>query len=138
MRKSSKILVAGAAAVLVATGGSAFTAGNTIASGSKVGYGDTTVSGIAVSDVQYIVSTLDGSKIDKVKFVSTDTTASGSTGTLTIKNSAGSLVVASLSCGTPTADTSTPVKYTFTCDPTTDPAATDVVTVGFTVTKSAV
>jgi hypothetical protein len=138
MRVSTKILVAGAAAALVAAGGSAFTAGNTIASGSKVGYGDTTVSGISVSDVQYVVSATDGSKIDKVKFVSTDSTASNSTGTLTIKDGSGVLVVSSLSCGTPTADTSTPVKYTFTCDPTTDPAATAVVTVGFTVTKSAV
>jgi hypothetical protein len=137
MRKSSKFLVAGAAAVLVATGGSAFTASQTIASGSKVGYGDTTVSGLNVTDVQYVVSTTDGSKIDKVKFVTSDSTAADSDGTLTIKDGGG-VVVVTVSCGTGVSDGAATPKYTYTCDPTTDPNATDVVKVGFTVTKSAV
>lgn len=140
MRKSSKLLVAAAAAGLVATGGSAFTASQSIQAGSKVGYGDTTVSGLTVTDVQYIVSTTDGSKIDKVKFVTADSAATSSKGTLTIRDSAEALVVASLDCGVAVSDgvAAPNTKYIYTCDPTTDPAAVNVVKVGLTVTKNAV
>jgi len=138
MQKSAKILVGLAAAGLIAAGGSAFTASQTIASGSKVGYGDTTVTGINVSDVQYVVSSTDGSKLDKIKFVTSDSAATTSTGTLTVRDSSNALVVSGLSCGNAVSDGEATPKYTFTCDPTTDPAALDVVKVGLTVTKSAV
>ncbi len=141
MHKSIKVVGALAVAGLIA-GGSAFTASQTVASGSKVGYGDTTVSGIAVSDVQYVVSSADGSKIDRIKFVTSDSAATSSTGTLSVRNSADALVSgsASLSCGSGVSDgvAAPNTMYIFTCDPSTDPAAVDVVKVAFTVTKSAV
>ncbi len=140
MQKSTKVLVGLGAGGLIAAGGSALTASQTIASGSKVGYGDTTVTGINVSDIQYVVSNTDGSKIDVFKFVTADSEATSSTGTLTVRNSSDALVVSSVSCGNAVSDgvAAPNTKYVFTCDPATDPAAVDVVKVGLTVTKSAV
>lgn len=138
MHKSTKVLVGLGAAGLIAAGGSALTAGQTMPAGSKVGYGDVTVSGLTVSDIQYVVSSTDGSKIDVIKFVTSDAAAANSKGTLTVSNSTDALVVSGLDCGVAVSDGAATPKYIYTCDPSTDPAAVDVVKVGLTVTKSAV
>jgi hypothetical protein len=62
MRKSSKLLVATAAAALVATGGSAFTAGNTITGDNVAGYGTATVSGATTEVIEHTLSA-DGANI---------------------------------------------------------------------------
>ena len=136
MRKSTKVFGALAVAGVAAVSGSAFTASNTMPTTTpgKVGYGSTTVSGITVDKVEYVVSTADASKIDQVKFVSTDTGAANSTGTLKIMNGT-TVIVGSQSCTLTSAGTA-PVVYTFTCDPSPDPAATDFDTVSLTVTKA--
>jgi hypothetical protein len=64
MRKSSKLLVATAAAALVATGGTAFTASNTVGGDNYAGYGTATVTGATTTGIEHTLST-DGSKIEK-------------------------------------------------------------------------
>lgn len=57
-----KTLVAFAAAGLVAAGGSAFTAGNTVSGDNVAGYGSSTVTGATVEAVEHTLSA-DGSTI---------------------------------------------------------------------------
>lgn len=67
MRNSSRLFVAVAAAGLVAAGGSAFTAGNTVAA-SSAGSGTTAISPYSTSDVQYNANTTDPQNLDSVTF----------------------------------------------------------------------
>jgi hypothetical protein len=67
MRKNFKLLGAVAVAGLVATTGSAFTAGNTIAA-SSAGSGTTAISPYATSDVQYNANATTPTDLDSVKF----------------------------------------------------------------------
>lgn len=131
-----KLLGVGVLVAVVAIAGSAFTASNTMpASGGTAGFGSVTASGITLTGVDYVVSLTDGSKIDKVLFTTT-TDPGTAEGTLSIKDTAGTLVVASQDCGAAVSDGALTPTWAFTCDPTTDPAALDVVTVGFTATKA--
>lgn len=137
-RTKGVIAAAVAIAATVVLTGSAFTASNTMpANGGTAGYGSVTASGVAITGVEYVASLLDGSKLDKVKFTTADADATSMTGTLSIKNSAGTLVVTSQDCGSGVTDGALTPTFTFTCDPATDPAVTDVVTVGFTATMNA-
>jgi uncharacterized protein involved in exopolysaccharide biosynthesis len=137
MRKSSKLFVAVAAAGLVAAGGSAFTASNSLPANDSgsVGYGATTVTGVSVSNISYNADTVDGSKLASVVVTSTDlTNAPGTTGTLTLRNSLDD-VLTTEDCGTAVVDNATtPTKYTYTCTLTPQVNASDVKTVGFTAT----
>lgn len=67
MRSSKKLFVAIAAAGLVAAGGSAFTATNTVAT-SDAGTGAEAISGFAVSDIQYNANDTDPQNLDGVTF----------------------------------------------------------------------
>ena len=136
----TKRLIGAAAAIGVAAAlaGSAFTNSNTMpVSGGTAGYGSVSASGITVTGIEYVASTTDGSKLDKVKVSTADANATSMTGTLSIKDSGGTLVVGSQGCGAGVSNGATPAVYTFTCDPSTDPAVADVVTVGFTATRNA-
>ena len=131
------LLGVGALVAVIAIAGSAFTASNTMpASGGTAGFGSVTASGITLTGVDYVVSLTDGSKIDQVLFTTT-TDPGAAEGTLSIKDGGGTLVVASQDCGAAVSDGDlVSPTWTFTCDPTTDPAALDVVTVGFTATEA--
>ena len=56
MRTSSKLLVAAAAAGLVATGGSAFTASNTVGGENVAGYGTAAVTGAITEVIEHTLS----------------------------------------------------------------------------------
>ena len=87
MRKSSKIIVAGAAAALVAAGGSAFTAGGTGVDDAYVSYDTNTTSGVSVSNVEYAVSSTDASKLSKIVFTTAEDVTTGYKRTLTVNGS---------------------------------------------------
>lgn len=139
MGKNSRLLGAVAVAGLVAASGSAFTTSSSLPpddSGS-VGYGSTTVTGVTVSNIAYRVDTVDGSMLASVVATSEDlNNAFGTTGTLTLRDGAGT-VLTTQDCGKAVADDLTsPTKYTYTCTLSPQVAAVDVKTVGFTATGS--
>jgi hypothetical protein len=68
MRTSIKFLGALAVAGLVAAGGSAFTASNTVAAGQVVGYGSTTITGATVSSMHYTLNDT-GTNVNSVTLV---------------------------------------------------------------------
>lgn len=71
MRKS-RIVLAGVAVATAAAAGTAFTAANTLPTTSTVGYGTTEVTGINVSNVQYVPDTADHSLLSRVVFTTGD------------------------------------------------------------------
>lgn len=113
MRKHTfKRVILGATALSMLFAGSAFTAGNTFATGAtapKTGYGETVVTGATINSLAYNLST-DGSNVDSVDLVlDGDTTDSA----VSIGFNDG----ATTSCGTGTFDdAATPTATTYTCD----------------------
>jgi hypothetical protein len=109
MRKS-RVLLAGVAVAAAAAATSAFTAGNTFATGADtaiVGYGTTSVSGAHITAVHYDRDTTDQSILAKVVW-DTDSDLTGlnaaSGATMTLKN--GAILVGNYPCaitGTSTA-----------------------------------
>jgi hypothetical protein len=130
-----KRLIGAAAAVTAATiiAGTASTAGNTVPANGVAGYGQVTVSGLAVSNVAYVVDSADASKLESIVFTTKDlANAKDSKGQLTTNASTSD-------CNAPvlndqaTVDTADDT-YTFTC--LRSVAITAVSTVGFTATKA--
>ena len=81
MRKTHRKMAVIAAAGLVAAGGSAFTAANTVAA-TSAGFGAEAVTGFTVSDITYGLTTLSGTatdeEVDQVSFTLTaDTDGTG-------------------------------------------------------------
>ncbi len=70
MRSSTRVLGGLAAAGLVAAGGSAYTASNTMTAvaADHVGYGSVSVTGVTVSNIGYNVSSTDSSMLSTIVF----------------------------------------------------------------------
>jgi cysteine sulfinate desulfinase/cysteine desulfurase-like protein len=96
MRKSTKIVVATAAACLVAAGGTAFTASNTIPAGGVSGYGGSIATGATVVSYVNNLKPGDASRLDNV-VLDTTTDITGKVAQLTLKN-AGTIVGTSYAC----------------------------------------
>lgn len=84
MHKKSKLLAAVAAAGLVAVGGSAFTAANTGVDDAFVGYDSAQISGVTVSNVEYVVDSTDASKLSSIVFTEAEDVSAGYEAILTI------------------------------------------------------
>lgn len=125
MRKSRVLLAGVAVAGAVATT-SAFTASNTITGGDdNAGYGEVTVTGVAVSNVAYNPLASDASKLDSVTFtVVEDTTDMKAL--LTVFTSGTPLASGAITCGAWTATL-------ITCDVPDTTNIQDVTKIGLTV-----
>lgn len=76
MRKNVKLLTALAVAGLVATTGSAFTAGNTVSGDNYAGYGTSTVTGATTEGIEHTLST-DGATINSTLLTFTTDLSTG-------------------------------------------------------------
>ena len=130
------VLVAG----LAISGGSAFTASNTLPT-STAGYGANTVSGAVVSDIAYVANSTDSSLLDSVKFTSAED-LSGKTGSMTLRLTDGTIVGSAYSCSLSQTllDSTTGLfvsgtsQSVFTCSTAaTDPAINSFQSVGLSV-----
>jgi hypothetical protein len=102
MRKSSKFLGALAVAGLIAAGGSAYTASNTMATAQVVGYGSTTISGATVNSMAYTLNDT-GTNVNSVTLVlDGDMTLIPSGHTVASAVSIGFNALATTPCGTGT------------------------------------
>lgn len=112
MRKSAKVLGALTVAGLALAGSSAFTAGNTFATGATTpmtGYATTTVSGATVNSLTYNLNTV-GDAVSSVRLVLANNTT---TSAVSLNFNGGT----SFTCGTGTATTVAPITTTYTCTP---------------------
>ena len=114
MRRTHVVLT-GIAVAGAAVTGSAFTAANVVPN-SVAGYGQGSVTGATISDVDYTPYASDNTDLGSVTFNS-DTNVNGKTATLTLKN--GTSVVGTFSC-----DTTTSVYSGVTMDIVCNTAAT--------------
>lgn len=132
MRRSTKLAAALAIAGVVAAGGSAFTASNTMSQTSNVaGYGQATATGATVTKISYTSLSTDASKLASVIFT-TSTNVTGKTAKLTLK--LGTAIVGTpYSCTLGTWD-ATNLKMDVTCATADNPLYTAFDTTGFTVT----
>lgn len=107
MRKSTKLLGGLAAAAIVAAGGSAFTAANTGVDAANVGYQSATISGVSVTNVEYVVDAGDASKLSSIVFTETEDVSAGHKAILTINGPAetqtvcSTVVVGTITCAVP-------------------------------------
>jgi hypothetical protein len=128
MRNSTKLFGSIAVAGLVAAGGSAFTASNTLPAAGVSGYGEVVSTGATITAVTNTMMTTDASKLASVAFASsTDVTAK--TVKMTLKN--GVTVV-----GSPYACTLGPYAtgtMTITCTTSDNPLLNAFNTTGLTV-----
>lgn len=128
MRKSAKVLIALGAGGLALAGGSAFTASNTMPTGSVSGYGQTVSTGATVTGISDTLLSSDASKLASVTFTSS-TDVTGKTATMTLKNGT-SVVGSPYSC---TLGTYTSGTMTITCATSDNPALDAFDTTGLTV-----
>lgn len=127
MRKATKIIVGVAFAGLVAAGGSAFTASNTLPTGGVAGYGQSVVTGATVTGITDNPLSTDHSKLSSVTF-STTTNVTANTVSMTLKNGA-TVVGSPYSCTV--SGTATP--WTITCLTADNPSLAAFDTTGLTV-----
>jgi hypothetical protein len=128
MRKFTKLVAVAGFAGLVAVGGEAFTASNTVPD-SIAGYGQSAVTGATITNIAYTSLGTDASKLASVVFTSsTDVTGKNATMTLRL----GSAVV-----GTPYSCTlgSYSSTMTITCATADNPDYTAFDTTGLTVAQ---
>jgi hypothetical protein len=86
MRRSTKLVAALAVAGVVAAGGSAFTASNTMSQTSNfAGYGQATATGATITNITYTPLSTDASKLSTVVFASS-TDVTGKVAKLTLKS----------------------------------------------------
>lgn len=131
MRTSRMVLAAAGIAAAAAVTGSAFTAGNDFSgvTTNVAGYGQATVTGATVTNIQYSPLTGDSTKLGEVRFV-TSSDLTGKDAFLTLK-STGTNVLSDLQCSVD-AGTST-----ITCTiSSSHPLFTAFDTVGLTVTDN--
>jgi hypothetical protein len=84
--RRSRVVFTGIAVAAAAVAGTAFTAQNTVPN-SVAGYGQSTVTGVVVSNIQYTPLAADNTYLDTVVFTtSTDVTNAAYTATMTLKN----------------------------------------------------
>lgn len=123
-----KILAAAATfSVLGLAAGGAFTASNTMPTGSVQGYGQTVYTGAAVTSTTVSTLSTDASKLSSVVF-STTTDVTTKTNKMTLKS--GSTVVGSPYSCTVTGSVS---PWTITCNTTDNPLVSAYDTIGLTV-----
>ena len=132
--RMSRVLLAGVAVAGVAATTSAFTASNSTsgvtAEEKYAGYGEVTVTGVTVTDIQYNPSATDRSRLASVVFTATED-VSGQEAFLTLSTVSNGTTsgVSSFTCDTPTFSTVT----TITCTTSTTPLFESFNTVGLTV-----
>ena len=128
MRKSAKVLSAVAVAGLAFAGSTAYTAGNTFASGATApltGYATTTVSGATVNSLDYNLNAA-GDQISSVTLVlANDTTTSS----VSMNFNGGT----SFGCGTGTMSGTTTIITTYTCTPATAQSTSALTSTGVVV-----
>jgi hypothetical protein len=127
MRKSHKLIGALAIAGLVATGGAAFTASNSLPAGGVSGYGQSVATGATITAVAHTLLSTDNSKLASVQFTSS-TDVTGKTASMTLKS--GSTVVGSPYTCTLGSYTTT---MTITCATADNPLLNAFDTTGLTV-----
>jgi hypothetical protein len=128
MRKS-RVLLAGVAVAAAGVTTSAFTAGNTLNPLDDVaGYGELTVTGVAVSNVAYTPLASDASKLDNIVFT-VDENTGDMVSTLTVSVSGAPL--AAITC----TNTLAGATSTVTCDVPNTVEIQTVTKVGLTVTS---
>jgi hypothetical protein len=126
VRMNFKLLGAVTVAGVVATTGSAFTAANTGVDDAFVGYDSATISGVTVTNVEYVVSSSDASKLSSIVFTENENVSVGYESTLTVNGPTTTQIACSASFVT-----GTPGVGTITC-PTTANVA-DVTSISLTV-----
>ena len=94
MRRSHVVLT-GIAVAGAAVTGSAFTAANVMPSTTVAGYGQTSVTGATVTDIDFLTYTSDHTDVGTITFNSS-TNVNGKTASVTLKQ--GTTVVASFDC----------------------------------------
>jgi hypothetical protein len=92
--RRSHLLVVGLGMTAAAATGSAFTAANSLPA-SVAGYGQATITGATVTDIDYVPYSLDNTDVETVIFQSS-TDVTGKTASLTLKS--GTTVVGTFSC----------------------------------------
>jgi hypothetical protein len=135
MRKS-RVLLAGVAVAAAAAATSAFTAANdfTAVTPPVAGYGQVSVTGATVTDVDYTLVALDKTKLDQVVFTtSTDVTDAALTQTMTLKS--GTTVVGTYGCTPSVYTPGSPGSMTLTCDATDDPLLSAFNAIGLTISQ---
>jgi hypothetical protein len=138
MRKS-RVLLAGVAVAAAGAATTAFTAGNTV-DASIAGFGANSVSGVTVTNIQYVPSTADHNTLARVIFTVTQDVDTGHAASMSLRsgstNTAAGTVV-----GTPyTTCTFGPhdgTSGTITCDTSPAPLFSSFTGVGLTVVESA-
>jgi|tagenome__1003787_1003787.scaffolds.fasta_scaffold19972812_1 hypothetical protein len=125
--RTSRLLLAGAGLAAAAVTGSAFTASNTVGP-SSAGYGEGSVSGMTVSDIDYVPVTADATKLDSVVFTTTQD-ITGKQAKMTLKK-ASSQVGSPIAC---VVDSTFSTQMAVTCDISPDVLFTAFDTVGLTV-----
>jgi hypothetical protein len=131
MRISYKLLVAGSAAALVAAGGSAFTASGSGVDDAYVSYDTNTVSGVTVSNVEYVVSSTDASKLSKIVFTEAEDVTTGYKRTLTVNGPTTTQIDCDASFTAADSTTGAAAYGTITC--LTDANVADVTSISLTV-----
>ncbi|MGY1601808.1 hypothetical protein [Geodermatophilus sp. SYSU D00815] len=121
--RTSKLLLAGAGIAAATAVGSAFTAGNSL-SASVAGYGESTVSGTTVNDIDFTHVTADASRLDVVTFT-TDQDNSNRVARLTLKQGTTQVGTSPYNC--------TITTTTIVCDLGDNPLIASFDTVGLTV-----
>ncbi|MFD2093827.1 hypothetical protein [Blastococcus deserti] len=96
MRRSHVVLT-GIAVAGAAVTGSAFTAANVMPSTTVAGYGQTSVTGATVTDIDFLPYTADNTDVGSVTFNSS-TNVGGKTASLTLKQ--GTTVIGTFTCDT--------------------------------------
>ena len=142
MRKNFKLLGAVAVAGLVAAGGSAFTATNTGVGPTIAGHQSAAVTGVSVTNVEYVVNTSDASKLSSIVFSETEDVSTGYAATLTLGKGVTATVFTRSDRATITAPvtaTGSEADGTITCATTANVADVDSValTVAQTTTPAA-
>jgi hypothetical protein len=129
--RMSRVLLAGVAVAAAAVGTTAFTAGNTL-DPSQAGYGESTVTGAAVTNIVYTPWAADNAKLDSVVFT-TSTDVTGLTATMLLREADSDIVGTNpYTCSiTGTA----PAPMTITCNTTDHPDIDSFETVGLTVVQ---
>lgn len=128
--RMSHIVLAGAAVVAAAVSTSAFTAGNDL-DDSQAGYGESTVTGATVTDIEYTPWATDNARLGQVVFT-TSTNVTGLTATMLLRNGSNTIVGTNpYSC----LIAGTVGSQTITCATGDHPELDDFVTVGLTVVQ---
>jgi hypothetical protein len=128
MRKSSRLIGALVAAGVVVSGGAAFTASNTFASGATqplTGYATTTVTGGTVNSLKYNLDAAGANVVSVALVLANNTTTSN----VSMNFNGGT----AFSCGTGTATSTSPITTSYTCTPSAPEAVSSLTSTGVSI-----